>query len=89
MEIPLSQAPELFFDQQQWVEFSAPFATRQNALAMIGLSPILRHVHVEGLPHLPISSEARILKPLLALSLILKSLPRNGWIRVNSSERIF
>ena len=41
MEIPLNQAPEEFFDQEQWLKFIAHFDTRAVALARISHIPSL------------------------------------------------
>jgi hypothetical protein len=39
MEIPLNQAPEEFFDQEQWLKFIAHFDSRAVALARISRPP--------------------------------------------------
>jgi hypothetical protein len=40
MEIPLIKAPEIFFDQQQWIDFIAHFESRDVALAQISCLPL-------------------------------------------------
>jgi hypothetical protein len=47
MEFPLSQAPELFFDEQLWQIFVSYFETSEIALERIGYPPNLTGYHHE------------------------------------------
>jgi hypothetical protein len=60
MDVVLKQAPELFFDQEQWHQFCARFETRDIALARISSPPYdLLGFHREGDTSLPASKRAR------------------------------
>jgi hypothetical protein len=61
MDVFLKQAPELFFDQEQWRHFCARFETRDIALVRISRPPYdLLGFHRAGDASLPASEEAKI-----------------------------
>ena len=60
--IPLSAAPERFFDQQQWNKFIGFFDSRQIALARLSRPPYGLGFYEEGDPGLPAPGAARVQK---------------------------
>jgi hypothetical protein len=47
MEFPLSQAPEMFFDEQLWQIFISYFETPEIALERLGYPPMITGYHHE------------------------------------------